>query len=38
MNKAFLEYIDDVETKRFPAQAHTVEMSDDEWNEFLRIT
>ena len=35
MNKAFLEYIDDVETKRFPAQEHTIEMSDDEWNEFV---
>jgi len=31
-----LEYIDDVETKRFPAQEHTIEMSDDEWSEFER--
>jgi len=38
MNKAFTEYIDDVETKRFPAAEHTVEMTDDEWNDFLRIT
>jgi 3-methyl-2-oxobutanoate hydroxymethyltransferase len=38
MNKAFAEYIDDVETKRFPATEHTVEMTDDEWDEFLRIT
>jgi 3-methyl-2-oxobutanoate hydroxymethyltransferase len=37
MNKAFTEYIDDVETKRFPAPEHTVEMTDDEWNEFLRV-
>jgi len=37
MNKAFAEYIDDVETKRFPAPEHTVEMTDDEWNEFLRV-
>ncbi|CAG1016601.1 3-methyl-2-oxobutanoate hydroxymethyltransferase [Anaerolineales bacterium] len=36
MNKAFTVYIDDVETKRFPAVEHTVEMSDEEWNEFLR--
>lgn len=36
MNKAFAEYIDEVETKRFPAEEHTVEMSDDEWNEFIR--
>jgi len=35
MNKAFAEYIDDVETKRFPAVEHTVEMSDGEWEEFL---
>lgn len=37
MNKAFLEYIDDVETKHFPAAEHTVEMSDDEWKEFERL-
>ncbi len=38
MNKAFTEYIEDVETKRFPAVEHTVEMTDDEWNEFQRLT
>ncbi|HLA88555.1 MAG TPA: 3-methyl-2-oxobutanoate hydroxymethyltransferase [Anaerolineales bacterium] len=38
MNKAFTEYIADVETKRFPAVEHTVEMTDDEWNEFQRLT
>ncbi|MCK6582787.1 MAG: 3-methyl-2-oxobutanoate hydroxymethyltransferase [Anaerolineales bacterium] len=37
MNKAFAEYIDEVETKRFPAEEHAVDMSDEEWNEFLRI-
>jgi len=26
-----------VETKRFPAHEHTVEMSDDEWSEFERL-
>jgi 3-methyl-2-oxobutanoate hydroxymethyltransferase len=36
MNKAFTQYIDDVETKRFPAVEHTVEMTDEEWNEFLK--
>jgi 3-methyl-2-oxobutanoate hydroxymethyltransferase len=36
MNKAFAEYIDDVETKRFPAVEHTVEMTDEEWDEFQR--
>lgn len=35
MNKAFTDYIDDVESKRFPAVEHTVEMTDDEWNEFV---
>jgi 3-methyl-2-oxobutanoate hydroxymethyltransferase len=35
MNKAFAEYIDDVEIKRFPAVEHTVEMADGEWDEFL---
>ena len=36
MNKAFAEYIDEVETKHFPAEEHTVEMSNDEWDEFIR--
>ncbi len=36
MNKAFTDYIDDVESKRFPAVEHTVEMTDEEWNEFLK--
>jgi 3-methyl-2-oxobutanoate hydroxymethyltransferase len=35
MNKAFTQYIDDVETKHFPAVEHTVEMTDDEWGEFV---
>lgn len=37
MKAAIAEYIDDVEAKRFPAVEHTVEMTDDEWNDFLRI-
>lgn len=36
MHKAFTDYIDDVETKKFPATEHTVEMTDEEWEEFLR--
>lgn len=36
MQKAFAEYVDDVETKRFPAVEHTVEMSDEEWDEFQK--
>jgi 3-methyl-2-oxobutanoate hydroxymethyltransferase len=36
MHKAFTEYIDDVETKRFPAPEHTVEMDDKEWETLLK--
>ena len=36
MNRAFAEYIDDVETKRFPAGEHTVEMTDEEWEAFQK--
>ena len=36
MNKAFADYLDDVKTKRFPAVEHTVEMSAEEWKEFLK--
>ena len=35
MQSAFADYIEDVETKRFPAQEHTVEMADEEWDELL---
>jgi 3-methyl-2-oxobutanoate hydroxymethyltransferase len=38
MNKAFTDYIDDVESKRFPEPAHTVEMTDEEWTAFLKET
>ncbi|MBL8101655.1 MAG: 3-methyl-2-oxobutanoate hydroxymethyltransferase [Anaerolineales bacterium] len=36
MHKAFTDYIDDVESKRFPAVEHTVEMSDEEWDAFQK--
>lgn len=36
MHKAFTDYIDDVESKRFPAQEHTVEMSEEEWDAFQK--
>jgi 3-methyl-2-oxobutanoate hydroxymethyltransferase len=36
MKRAFVEYIDDVETRRFPAAEHTVEMDDSEWETLLR--
>jgi len=35
MHKAFTDYIDDVETRRFPAQEHTVDMEDKEWATLL---
>jgi 3-methyl-2-oxobutanoate hydroxymethyltransferase len=34
MKKAFTEYIDDVETKRFPSEEHVVDMTDEEWDAF----
>ncbi|MCA1899778.1 MAG: 3-methyl-2-oxobutanoate hydroxymethyltransferase, partial [Chloroflexi bacterium] len=37
MTRAFAEYMDDVETRRFPASEHTVEMADEEWDEFQRL-
>ena len=36
MQKAFADYIEDVETKHFPAQEHTVEMKDKEWESLLK--
>src|SRR5687768_11323505 len=36
MQKAFADYIEDVETKRFPAPEHTVEMKDEEWERLLK--
>lgn len=36
MEAAFTAYKADVESRAFPAQAHTVEMPDDEWEEFVR--
>ena len=36
MQRAFADYIEDVETKRFPAQEHTVEMDHAEWDALLK--
>ncbi|HUG33370.1 MAG TPA: 3-methyl-2-oxobutanoate hydroxymethyltransferase [Anaerolineales bacterium] len=36
MQKAFADFIEDVETKRFPAPEHTVEMDDREWESLLK--
>jgi 3-methyl-2-oxobutanoate hydroxymethyltransferase len=35
MQRAFADYIEDVETRRFPSQEHTVEMDDKEWDALL---
>jgi len=35
MQRAFTDYIEDVETRRFPAPEHTVEMDDQEWDALL---
>ena len=36
MQKAFSDFIEDVESKRFPAQEHIVEMDDKEWEALLK--
>lgn len=36
MERAFTEYIEEVETRTFPAQEHSVDMSDEEWQAFLK--
>jgi len=35
MVRAFSEYVAEVEERSFPAEEHTVEMSDEEWETFL---
>jgi 3-methyl-2-oxobutanoate hydroxymethyltransferase len=35
MYKAFTAYIADVQQKQFPAEMHTVDMADEEWDIFL---
>lgn len=36
MQQAFVAYIDDVERRAFPAAQHSLEMSDEEWQDFLK--
>ena len=36
MQRAFADYIEDVETKRFPAAEHSIEMKDEEWDALLK--
>ena len=35
IKRAFSDYIDDVETHRFPTEDHTIEVNDTEWDTFL---
>lgn len=35
MHKAFMAYIAEVQGKQFPAEMHTVDMADEEWQAFL---
>ncbi len=36
MQKAFADYIEDVETKKFPAEEHSVAMDEKEWETLLK--
>jgi len=36
MTRAFTEYREDAEARRFPAEEHWVEMKDEEWEAFLQ--
>jgi 3-methyl-2-oxobutanoate hydroxymethyltransferase len=36
MQRAFKEYIEDVQAKTFPGQEHSVEMRDEEWEAFVQ--
>jgi len=36
MLRAFTQYIEDVHKQTFPGEEHSVEMKDEEWDEFLR--
>lgn len=37
MQEAFGQYIADVKERKFPAEAHTVDISEEEWQHFLRF-
>ncbi len=38
MQRAFRAYIEDVQSRAFPAEEHSVDMPDDEWEAFLQDT
>jgi 3-methyl-2-oxobutanoate hydroxymethyltransferase len=35
MQRAFTEYIEDVESRSFPGEEHSIEMPEEEWQRFL---
>ena len=37
MKRAFGEYLEEVQTRQFPGKEHSVEMSDAEWESFLKL-
>ncbi|MBI5934141.1 MAG: 3-methyl-2-oxobutanoate hydroxymethyltransferase [Chloroflexi bacterium] len=38
MQRAFAEYLSDVQSRQFPGAEHSVEMPDEEWESFIRST
>lgn len=36
MLRAFTQYIEDVHTQSFPGEEHSIEMKDEEWDDFLK--
>jgi ketopantoate hydroxymethyltransferase len=37
MQRAFAQYLSEVQTRQFPGVEHSVEMSDEEWESFLKV-
>ena len=37
MKRAFGEYLEEVQTRQFPGKEHSVEMGEEEWQEFVKI-
>ncbi len=37
MQRAFAQYLEEVQARQFPADEHSVEMSDEEWESFLNV-
>ncbi len=37
MKRAFGEYLAEVQARQFPAAEHSVEMAEEEWEDFIRI-